>query len=86
VYVTQQDAPHKDKIQTQNIRTETSVPQMGFEPTISMFELAMTVHALDCLAIMISSVVHHASRLPIVITAHLGRSEMDLINVHALWG
>jgi hypothetical protein len=33
--------------QIQNTRTQTSVPRMGFEPTISVFERAKTVHALD---------------------------------------
>jgi hypothetical protein len=28
-------------------RTETSMPQVGFEPTIPVFERAKTVHALD---------------------------------------
>jgi hypothetical protein len=31
----------------QNKRTETSIPQVGFEPTIPVFERAKTVHALD---------------------------------------
>jgi hypothetical protein len=29
------------------------MPQVGFEPTISVFELAKTVHALDCRATVI---------------------------------
>jgi hypothetical protein len=33
--------------QTQNKRTQTSVPSVGFEPTIPVFERAKTVHALD---------------------------------------
>jgi hypothetical protein len=33
--------------QTQNKRTQTSMPQVGFEPMISLFEQAKTVHALD---------------------------------------
>jgi hypothetical protein len=33
--------------QTQNKCTQTSMPQMGFEPTVPMFERAKTVHALD---------------------------------------
>jgi hypothetical protein len=39
--------------QTQNNRTQTSMPQMGFEPTIPVFEWGKTVHALDCAAIVI---------------------------------
>jgi hypothetical protein len=33
--------------QTQNKRTRTSMPQVGFELTIPVFERAKTVHALD---------------------------------------
>jgi hypothetical protein len=32
--------------QTQNRRTQTSMPQVGFEPTTPVFERAKTVHAL----------------------------------------
>jgi hypothetical protein len=32
--------------QTQNKRTQTSMPQVGFEPTIPVFEPTKTVHAL----------------------------------------
>jgi hypothetical protein len=33
--------------QTQNKRTQTSMPRVRFEPTIPVFECAETVHALD---------------------------------------
>jgi hypothetical protein len=33
--------------QIQNKRTQTSMPQVGFEPTIPVFERAKTVYALD---------------------------------------
>jgi hypothetical protein len=33
--------------QTQNKRTQTSITQVGFEPTTPVFELAKTVHALN---------------------------------------
>jgi hypothetical protein len=33
--------------QTSNKYIQTSMPQVGFEPTIPVFELAKTVHALD---------------------------------------
>jgi hypothetical protein len=36
--------------QTQNKRTQTSMPRVGFEPTIPVFERAKTVHALDSAA------------------------------------
>jgi hypothetical protein len=34
--------------QTQNKRTSTSIPRVGFEPTTPVFERAETVHALRC--------------------------------------
>jgi hypothetical protein len=33
--------------QTQNKRTQASMPQVGFEPVIPVFERVKTVHALD---------------------------------------
>jgi hypothetical protein len=39
--------------QTQNKRTQTSMRQVGFEPTIPVFERAKTVHALDSAATVI---------------------------------
>jgi hypothetical protein len=38
---------------TQNKRKQTSMPQVGFEPTIPVFERAKTVHALGCAATVI---------------------------------
>jgi hypothetical protein len=39
--------------QTQNKGTQTSMPQVGFEPMIPVFERAKTVHALDSAATVI---------------------------------
>jgi hypothetical protein len=39
--------------QTQNKRTQTSMPRVGFEPTIPVFERTKTVHALDRAATVI---------------------------------
>jgi hypothetical protein len=39
--------------QTQNKRTQTSMPRVGFEPTIPAFERTKTVHALDRAATVI---------------------------------
>jgi hypothetical protein len=39
--------------QTQNKRTQTSMSQVGLEPTIPVFEQAKTVHALDRAATVI---------------------------------
>jgi hypothetical protein len=36
--------------QTQNKRRQTSMPRVGFEPTIPVFERTKTVHALDSAA------------------------------------
>jgi hypothetical protein len=39
--------------QTQNKRTQTSMPRVGFEPIIPLFEGAKTIHALDRTATVI---------------------------------
>jgi hypothetical protein len=39
--------------QTQNKRTQISMPRVGFEPTIPVFERAKTVHDLDRAATVI---------------------------------
>jgi hypothetical protein len=41
--------------QTQNKRTQTSMPRVGFKTMISVFAQAKTVHALDCAATVIGS-------------------------------
>jgi hypothetical protein len=41
------DQPVARPLPTQNKRTQTSMPRVGFEPTIPAFERAKTVHALD---------------------------------------
>jgi hypothetical protein len=38
-----QPLPTHRTTQTQNKRTQTSMPRMGFEPTIPVFELAKTL-------------------------------------------
>jgi hypothetical protein len=40
--------------QTQNKRTQTSMPRVEFEPATPVFERAKTVHALDRAAAVIS--------------------------------
>jgi hypothetical protein len=47
------DRPVARPLPTQNKRTQTSMPQVRFEPTTAVFELAKTVHALDCAAAVI---------------------------------
>jgi FAD synthase len=39
--------------QTQSKRTQTSMAQVGVEPTIPVFEQSKTVHVLDCTATVI---------------------------------
>jgi hypothetical protein len=39
--------------QTQNKRIQTSMPRVGFETTIPVFERPKTVHALDCAATVV---------------------------------
>jgi hypothetical protein len=46
-------ARRKAATYTQNKRTQTSMPQVGFEPAIPVFELPKTVHALDQAATVI---------------------------------
>jgi hypothetical protein len=43
-------------VQTQNESTQKSMSQVGFEPTIQVFEQAKTVHALDCADTVIAQV------------------------------
>jgi hypothetical protein len=46
----------REQKKTQNKRTQTSMPWVGFESTIPPFERAKTVHALDRAATVIGSV------------------------------
>jgi hypothetical protein len=41
--------------QTQNKRTQTSMPRVGFEPTTPVFKRAKTVHAFDRAVTVIGS-------------------------------
>jgi hypothetical protein len=41
--------------QTQNKCTQTSMPEVGFEPTVPVFEWVKTFHALEHVAIVIST-------------------------------
>jgi hypothetical protein len=51
--------------QTQNKRTQTSMPRVEFEPTIPVFERAKTVHALDRAATVIGCFACYLS-IPII--------------------
>jgi hypothetical protein len=43
--------------QAQNKRTQTSMPRVGFETTILVFERAKTVHALNLAATMLGHMI-----------------------------
>jgi hypothetical protein len=47
---------HKHRINTYTY--QTSMPYVGFEPTIAAFERAKTVHALDLAATVIGELLH----------------------------
>jgi hypothetical protein len=47
--------PTQRTIQTQNKHAETSMPRVGFEPKIPVFERAKTVHVLDSAATVIDN-------------------------------
>jgi hypothetical protein len=49
--------PAHTTAQTQNKRSHTSMSQVGFEPTIPVFERAKTVHALDGAATVIGNFI-----------------------------
>jgi hypothetical protein len=46
-------ARRKAATYTQNKRTQTSMPRVGFEPTIPVFELAKTIRILNRVATLI---------------------------------
>jgi hypothetical protein len=52
--------------QTQNKRTQTSMPLVGFEPTTPVFEQARTVHTLDSAAIKPLSYIGRIIVLPLI--------------------
>jgi hypothetical protein len=58
--------------QTQNIRTQTSLPQVGFEPTIPVFERAKRVHAWEGAATVIGGITGRTSPF---LTSALGGGE-----------
>jgi hypothetical protein len=53
--VVRQLATHRTT-QTQNKRTQISMPEVGLEPTIPVLERAKTVHALDRTATVIGHI------------------------------
>jgi hypothetical protein len=58
--VARQLSTHR-KTQTQNKRTQTFMPWVGFEPMIQAFERAKAVHALDRAATVIGNWNHYVS-------------------------
>jgi hypothetical protein len=55
--------PTRRTTQTETKRPETSMPWMGIEPTIPVFERVRTVHALDCAATVIGHLTTSALRM-----------------------
>jgi FAD synthase len=49
--------------QTQNKRIQTSMPRVGFEPTIPAFERAKAVHALDRVATVIGQMFLYSFKI-----------------------
>jgi hypothetical protein len=55
--------PTHRTVQKKNKRTQTSMPPVGFEPTIPVFERAKTVHALDRAVTVIGAVYKRRSKM-----------------------
>jgi hypothetical protein len=49
--------------QTQNKRTQTSMPGVGFDPTIRVFERVKAVHSLDCAVTVIGHDNHYTPKI-----------------------
>jgi hypothetical protein len=62
--------PTHRRTQTQNKLTQTSIPWVGYEPTILVFELTKTVHALDRAATVIGSFMHRYQHIINIQKAH----------------
>jgi hypothetical protein len=59
--------PEHSTAQTKNKRTQVSMPQVEFEPTIPVFELSKTVHVLDRAATVIG---HYKYTIRIVLCSN----------------
>jgi hypothetical protein len=55
--------PRQKTTQTQNKRTQTSMPPVGFELTITVFERAKTVHALDRAATLVGPIYRYLNKI-----------------------
>jgi hypothetical protein len=58
--------PTHKTTQTQNKRAQTSMPRVGFEPTIPVLEQVKIVHALDCAATVIGIYSKYLYKLLII--------------------
>jgi hypothetical protein len=63
--------------QTQNKRTQASIPWVGFNPMTPVFEWAKTVHALERAATVINRIPLTYLRISIYIVLHLMESRED---------
>jgi hypothetical protein len=66
------DQPIERPISTQNKRTQTSMPRVGFEPPMTVFERAKTVHALDRTATVIVNGYYNNNNNNIIIIQRVG--------------
>jgi hypothetical protein len=53
----------QNNIKTKNKRTQTSMPGVGFELTIPVFERAKTVHALDRAVTVIDTTAYRIRKI-----------------------
>jgi hypothetical protein len=59
--------PTHRTIETQNKLTQTSMPRVGFETTIPVFEQVKTVHALERVATVMGSVLSYRNQIHIFV-------------------
>jgi hypothetical protein len=75
--------------QTQNKNTQTSMPWVGFEPTIPAFVRAKTFHALDCAATAMGnclhiSVINFRHNFTLCLFQHVCEASLSLTEQHRL--
>jgi hypothetical protein len=65
----------QDSTNTEYTHTQTSMPQVGFEPKIPVFERAKTVHALDCADTVIGQRLNTLLKLKIETVLHASKQK-----------
>jgi hypothetical protein len=82
------DQPIARTLPTQNKCTQTSMPQVGFEPMIPLFEWAKIVRALDCTTTVISQVASCISYIyKLVSSLHIviSGTHITICVLHRMW-